>query len=108
MVRKVAQDMFDAAVLDIWPSPAAICDFGIDSTEHLGALQHAIKHDGVTEQQLDEALGNGPKLTALIREDNPYYGVQFHTSWDDLDDDDETWEDDNIQTAYGEKGYPQN
>lgn len=109
MIRPVTQDVFDSLCLDIWPRSAAIVDFGLDSTEHYGALQHAVKHDGVTVAQLDDALGDGPKLTALIAEDNPYYGVAFHTAWDELGDEEEeeVWEDDNVQPSYGEKGYPQ-
>lgn len=86
MVRPATQNLFDSLCLDVWPRNAAIVDFGLDSTEHYGALQHAVKHDGVTAQQLDDALGDGPKLTALIEEDNPYYGVAFQTAWDLLGD----------------------
>lgn len=110
MVRPLTNHVFECLMLDMWPRPAGKVDFGLDSTEHLGALQHAVKHDGVTPEMLDEALGNGKKLTALIQDDNPYHGVVFETSYDllgafDDDEDDEVWEDDNVQPSYGEKGY---
>lgn len=110
MVRDLTNHVFMSLMMDTWPRPAGIVDFGLDSTEHLGALQHAIKHDGVTPEMLDEALGNGAKLTALIKDDNPYSGVVFETSYDrmgmnDDEEDDEVWEDDNVQPSYGEKGY---
>ena len=64
------------------PNHTAIVDFGIDSDRHYGALQHAVRNHGVTPEMLDEALGDGAALTALIRPENPFYGVQFKTSWD--------------------------
>ena len=71
-------------VLDVWPSPAQVIDFGIASEAHYAALQYAVGGD-VTPEQLDEALGKGPALTALIRPGNPYYGrVEFKTDWDEL------------------------
>jgi len=89
MVHRVTENLYHSLMLDVWPGPAAIVDFGINSNSHLGALQHAVKHDDVTAEQLDSALGNGPKLTALITKTNPYYGVTFKTSWDYLADEDD-------------------
>src|SRR6476620_11104680 len=37
-----------------------------------------------TPEELDRALGNGAALTALIRPENPYHGVEFKTVWDVL------------------------
>jgi hypothetical protein len=61
-----------------------VIDFGIESANHFGALQHAVCEDEVTPEQLDQALGHGAALTALIRPENPYYGVVFKTVWDVL------------------------
>lgn len=67
-------------------SPAARVDFGIDSQAHFEALREAVRSDQITNQQLDAALGNGPKLTALvngIKGCNPK-GIVFVTAWDVL------------------------
>jgi hypothetical protein len=61
-----------------------VIDFGIESERHYGALQHAVCEDEVSPEQLDRALGNGAALTALIRPENPYNGVEFKTFWDAL------------------------
>ena len=83
-VREVARTVFECLLLDIWPTPAGINDFGLDSTEHYGALQYAVRYHDVTVEDLDDALGDGPGLTKLIREDNPYHGVTFTTTWDTI------------------------
>ena len=40
--------------------------------------------DGVTAEQLDEAMGRGEKLQTLISPRNPYRYVTFRTDWDEL------------------------
>src|SRR5262245_49563188 len=82
--RKVTRDAYDAILADEWPSAAGIFDFGIDSSDHLGALQYEFRTGRVTLEQFDDALGWGPALNRLIREDNPYWGVTFKTKWDDI------------------------
>ena len=83
-VRDVSREVYAAILADGWPSPAGVLDFGIDSPEHLGALQYEFRTGRVTVEQLDDALGWGPALTKLIGEDNPYRGVTFKTEWDNL------------------------
>jgi len=83
-VREVSRDTYRAILADEWPSPAGVTDFGIDSPEHLGALQYELRTGRVTLDQFDDALGWGPALTKLIGEDNPYRGVSFKTGWDDV------------------------
>ena len=83
-VRELTESVYNCLILDVWPSPAGIKDFGLESTEHYGALQNAVKHDGVTVEQLDDACGCGSALTALIAAGNPYHGVTFTTVWDTL------------------------
>jgi hypothetical protein len=88
MIRPLTKHLFDCLVLDVWPRASAICDFGIDSSIHYGALQHAVKHDGVTAEELDSALGDGKKLTELVRKHvgNPYGNPTFKTAYDDMDE----------------------
>jgi hypothetical protein len=83
-VRPVTKQLYHALVLDTWPSPAAVVDFGIESGRHYAALQHAVIHLDLTVEELDDAACNGPALTALIRAESPYHGLTFTTPWDDL------------------------
>ena len=43
-IRPVSQNAYDAILMDEWPSAAAVLDFGIDSPEHLGALQYEFRN----------------------------------------------------------------
>src|SRR3954449_11285767 len=79
-VRPVTRDVYNALMGDEWPSQAGVIDFGIHSRRHFGALQWAVKCDGVTMEQLDRALGNGKALDRLISPRNPYRGVHFETN----------------------------
>lgn len=83
--RSVAQDTHDSLMMDVWPRLAAIVDFGLQSAEHLGALQHAIR-SGVCVWELDMVLGSGDKITQLCRQfkNNPYGHVTFDTPYDHM------------------------
>lgn len=83
-VRKTADEVYYCLLLDVWPGPAAVADFGLTSDAHYGALQYAIRENDVGPRELDDALGNGARLTALITNDNPYHGVKFSTPWDSI------------------------
>ena len=79
MARRLVQCLID----DIWPSPATIVDFGIDSPQHLGALQHAVR-SGCTAYDLDRVMGDGPAITHLMHSfgRHPYCRVEFATAYD--------------------------
>jgi hypothetical protein len=83
-VRPVTQQLYLALILDTWPSPAALVDFGIESDRHYAALQHAVLQHHVTALELDAAACDGPALTALIRPEGPFHGLTFTTPWDHL------------------------
>jgi hypothetical protein len=84
-IRPLTQQLIDCCFLDVWPGRAAVVDFGLDTDRHLGALQFAIREELVTPQELDAAMGNGPKLTEIAqRGRNPYGDVAFRTAWDDM------------------------
>lgn len=103
MVRPVTQSLFGLIMLDLMPgSPAVMADFGLDgwgATEdrklaahrRYEALYYPIRAGEITVEQLDQALGNGPKLTLLVRHapSNPHKEIVFKTAWDDLRDIDE-------------------
>lgn len=83
-VRPVTRNLIESVMLDSWPDPAAIVDFGIDSQEHYEALYYPIRQHEISPKRLDQALGNGKELTQLVREaaSNPHRDVAFCTSWD--------------------------
>ena len=65
-------------------------DFGIETPDHYRALRSAI--DSATEEmtlaefalKLDEVLGNGEAITALVNRYAPEYTVEYQTAWDTL------------------------
>jgi hypothetical protein len=79
MVHLVTQYLMESAYLDIWPTLAACVDFGISNQEIYNAYYKKIRREEVTAEQLDEALGNGPKLTALI-------GITITTAYDGMEE----------------------
>ena len=83
-VRPTTRTLVTSILMDSWPSHAAVCDFGIDSQKHYEALYYPIREAEIMPSALDAALGDGPKLTELVREsaNNPHKDVEFHTSWD--------------------------
>jgi len=87
MIRPLTEQLYDALCIDAWPSYAVCVDFGIDSSSHLGALQYVVKKGIVSKQRLDNALGNGPALTRLVKVPGNAYGhVVFKTVWDTLEE----------------------
>jgi hypothetical protein len=96
MARELTLHLIECLAADTWPRMAAIVDFGIDTPDHLGALQYAWKA-GRTAEEFDAALGSGAALTALCAVPNQAYPVKFETTWDRLgpepDDDDDDEED---------------
>lgn len=83
-LRPLAEEVYRCLVLDVWPGPAAVVDFGLATDEHYGALQDAVLNHGVMPEQLDDAMGDGAALTALIRPGSPYHGIRFSTPWDHI------------------------
>jgi hypothetical protein len=83
-VRPTTRNLVTSILMEQWPSPAAVVDFGIDSRKHYEALCFPIREAEIMPKALDAALGDGPKLTALVQESasNPHKDVEFHTSWD--------------------------
>jgi hypothetical protein len=85
-VRQTTRALIESVLLDIWPHNAAIVDFGLDSQKHYEALYYPIREHQIMPKELDEALGDGEKLTALVQAaaSNPHKDVHFHTSWDGI------------------------
>lgn len=86
-IRPLTHELVTAIMLDKLPeSPAIVTDFGIESQQHYEALYYPVRAGEITAEQLDEALGNGPKLTELVRRSpsNPHKEITFRTPWEDL------------------------
>ena len=69
-MRMTTESLIEALLLDTWPTPGACCDFGLDGPDasaKLGALQNGFRAEEFSAQELDEALGNGPALTELVK-----------------------------------------
>lgn len=82
-IRPLTRQLVECCRLDAWPGRAAVVDFGLDSSSHLGALQYAIRENLVSLEELDAAMGDGKKLTEIAqRGENPYRFVTFNTAWD--------------------------
>lgn len=85
MIRPLTHTLFEAIALDAWPdSAAAVTDFGLETRAHYEALYYPIHAGEITLEALDGALGDGPKLTALVRSapSNPHKTIVFHTPYD--------------------------
>lgn len=78
------RDLVISVLLDEWPNQAAVADFGIDSQMHYEALYYPIRNQEISPKQLNEALGSGQKITALVRDapSNPHKAIEFQTAWD--------------------------
>lgn len=86
MIRPLTQRLYEAIMLDTWPDGASvIVDFGLESQEHYEALYYPVRAGEVTQDDLDRALGSGPKLTALARSasSNPHKEIVFRTPYED-------------------------
>ncbi len=86
MIKQTAKILFDSCALDLTvDSNAARADFGIDGWGGTdpemvyAAYNRAVRSGAVSLQQLSDALGDGPKLSALI-------GTTVKTVWDEMGD----------------------
>ena len=82
----LADEVFDAMMMDIWPGSAAVVDFGLDDQRHYEALYYPILSGEITKLQLRKVAGKGPAITALVNRSrsNPHKGIKFVTSYDNM------------------------
>lgn len=95
-IRPLTKVLYHALVSDVWPDgSAAIVDFGLESQEHYEALYYPVRAGEIGLRALDDVLGNGAKLTALVRSapSNPHKGIVFRTPYDELLQEEEDGED---------------
>ena len=106
-VRPGTKQLVHRLLLDLPLPTPVIVDFGVDSEQHYRALKEVLsiedEHDPLNPAEdeaegdtktiqrlrqriveLDEALGNGTLLDALVKRYAPQYAedVHFQTSWD--------------------------
>ncbi len=92
MVRPLTTQLIEAVMRDEWPGYACQVDFGLDGwagTDYqrcYEALYYPIRKREITAEQLDAAMGNGPRLTELARSclHNPHKEIEFKTAYDDM------------------------
>lgn len=86
-VRPVTANFVESILLDCWPRPAAVVDFGLVSQAHYEALYYPVRAGEITLEALDAALGDGKSLTALVNaaRSNPHRGLVFRTAYDGLE-----------------------
>jgi len=85
-VRPLTRSLIQNALMN-QPSPEiVVIQFGIDGPKHQAALYNAIRAQEVSPKDLDAAMGDGQKLTALVRAaaSNPHKDVEFQTAWNML------------------------
>jgi len=104
-VRNVTMNLVEHLLFDEPLTPAEITAFGIASEDHYRALQTLLRDtcsgwDEIEDDEgwgslyltmymiitdLDQALGHGAKLKALVAKDVPAYShLTWETSWDKL------------------------
>lgn len=84
----VTRNMIDDIEMGRSISIAAICDYGLENPAHKKAFLDVVnqyKDYGPFLKELDEALGDGEKITSLIsRFTTQPLGLKFKTVWDDM------------------------
>jgi len=82
---RMAEQLVNCLTHDVWPSSAAVVDFGIATDRHRDALQHAVR-TGFSAYDLDRVTGEGPAITQLVRAapGQQYADLEFRTAYDDL------------------------
>jgi hypothetical protein len=106
-IWSTTRSLLDCLVLDTWPGPPVILDFGIDSPKHYAALRYSILFDDKPEWssleekviselvraeltnrilELNRALQHGGRLTAFVQKYAPgdLADVVFDTGMDDF------------------------
>jgi hypothetical protein len=102
-IRPLTKRLVDQLCLDLPLPLPVVVDFGVDTADHYRALRAICLNDPQQEDfdpddqdqvnrelrkrivELDQAYGNGPKLTALVKKYAPEYSeLTFATAWDAL------------------------
>lgn len=86
-VKSVTRNLVESMMLDSWPRPAAVVDFGLDSQVHYEALYYPLRAGDISAAALDAALGDGEALTKLVDvPSNPHRGIVFRTAYDRMEE----------------------
>ena len=90
-MKPVVSRFIENLMLDLFPqTPAELTDFGLDISKNKPQLyacyQWAVRQGKVSPEELNEAVGNGPQLTALLQRVDP--NIVVKTMWDQLDSED--------------------
>ena len=96
MLHPVTETLLQAYAFDIWPSMAAVVDYGLVDQQHYEAFYYPVRRGEVTGQQLDDAMmSGGPALTALAQSlpSNPHKDIVFVTPYDNMGPEEEDEDD---------------
>ena len=85
MARQLTKDFYDLLMMDLPLRMAMVVDFGIETNNHHSVLQLAVRA-GATVEELDAALGNGQKISALVKKYTEIESIDFVTPYDKLRD----------------------
>lgn len=91
-LRQTTREVILRLLFDLPLTPAQADDFGIKTPDHYRALKSAI--DAATEEmtlaefsiKLDEVLGSGKAITALVGRYAPEHAIEYQTVWDTFKD----------------------
>jgi hypothetical protein len=83
MARKLTSDLYDLLMMDLPLRTAMVVDFGIETNGHHTCLQRMVRQ-GATVDELDDAIGNGDKLNALVKKYDIKTECVFKTPYDEL------------------------
>lgn len=89
MSYRTVDDLVHSIMLDCWPGMGALVDFGLDrgdTQKRYEAYYDPIRKGEITADQLHAVVGDGPKLTALLRgcKTNIHPDVEITTAYDNL------------------------
>jgi hypothetical protein len=84
-VRDETRQLILSVLLDFhWPVPIACEAFGIKTVKQYEALRKPLREAEIMPTELDAALGDGAKITALVRKfaRSRYQDVAYDVTWD--------------------------
>jgi hypothetical protein len=84
-MKRTADSLFKAIMMDVFPSLAVCVDYGITSQQVYEAYCCLIKKGNVSADDLHKIVGDGKKLTEVLKncEDNPHKEIIIKTIYDE-------------------------
>jgi len=80
---QMSKDLHHLLMMDMPLRPAMLCDFGIAFEQQHSVLQRVVRA-GATVEELDDCIGNGDKINALVAKYEVENDFPFKTPYDAL------------------------